>query len=212
MNYLIEIFTALILTVYFVHKENPKIKYLFYGYFFFLITLLMQIPFRITEIFLKEHMPQESRIPFIIVSFGIIIVTEISKYYSLKSFVNTKSVKNGVLFGIGWATIESIQYFSIIFFSFIFSVFSLNFDYALLLKEQNPLVNFFFFFVFNLSITVLVIFAVIKNKLLYLIQAILYSCLVLYSIRYIGGTLGLLLQLIFVLYSLFIIFKYKKLH
>ena len=57
----------------------------------------------------------------------------------------------------------------------------------------------------------MVIFAVIKNKLLYLIQAILYSCLVLYSISYVGGTLGLMLQLMFVLYSLFIIFKYKKL-
>lgn len=211
MNYLIEIAVALLITIYFIHKENPKIRYLFYGYFFFLITLVMQIPFRITEIFLKEHMPHESRIPFIIVSLAIIIMTEISKYYSLKSFVNTKSIKNGVLFGIGWATIESIQYFSIIFFSFLFSFFAINFDYTLILKEQNLLVNFFFFFVFNLSITVLVIFAVIKNKILYLVQAILYSSLVLYSITYITGTLGLMLELLFVLYSLFIIFKYKKL-
>lgn len=211
MYYIIEILTALLITIYFIQKENPKIRYLFYGYFFFLITLIMQIPFRITELFLKEHMPSQSRLPFIIVSMGIIIMTEISKYYSLKSFVNTKSIKNGILFGIGWATIESIQYFSVIFFSFLFSFFAINFDYTLLLKEQNQIVNFFFFFIFNLSITVLVIFSVIKNRLLYLVQAILYSCLVLYSITYIEGTLGLFLELLFVLYSLFIIFKYKKL-
>ena len=128
MYYLIEIFVALLITLYFIQKESPKIRYLFYGYFFFLVTLTMQIPFRITELFLKEHMPQESRLPFILMSLGIIIMTEISKYYSLKSFVNTKSMKNGILFGIGWATIESIQYFSIIFFSFLFSFFSINFN------------------------------------------------------------------------------------
>ena len=211
MYYLIEIFVALLITIYFIQKESPKIRYLFYGYFFFLITLTMQIPFRITELFLKEHMPQESKLPFILMSLGIIIMTEISKYYSLKSFVNTKSMKNGVLFGIGWATIESIQYFSIIFFSFLFSFFSINFNYALLLKEQNQLVNFFFFFVFNLSITVLVIFSVIRNKIVYLIHAIIYSCLVLFLIAYTEGSTKILSEILMFGYSLFMVFKYKKL-
>jgi len=211
MYYLIELIVALGITVYFIQKEKPNLRYLFYGYFFFLITLLMQIPFKITEIFLKEHMKQESNLPFIIISVGIIIMTEISKYFSLKSFVNTKSIKNGILFGIGWATIESIQYFSIIIFSFIFSYFSINFNYNLLLSNQNDLINFFYFFIFNLSITVLVIFSVIKKKLIYLIQAILYSILVLFALRYTTQILNFIFQILFLLYSTFIIFKYKKL-
>lgn len=210
MNYLFEILIAVIITIYYILNQRPKLRYLIYGYFFFLITLIFQIPFQLIQIYIKQFLPKDSTIPIIVISVIVMLITIISKYYSLKSFVNTSSTKDGVLFGIGWATFESIQYFSATFFSITFTYLAINFDYNILLSQQNQYVNFLFFFVFNLSITVLIIFSIVKNRKWHLIHAIAYSCLVFYVVTYLEGPVQMASEVAIFAYSLIVIFIRKN--
>lgn len=209
LNYLFEILFALLITLLFVKQEKPKIYFLFLGYAFVLLSLFLQLPLKFLELELTSFF---SSLALSSMFFGIlaIIISELTKYFSLKRFMKTKSYKNGILFGIGWSTIESINYFSILFYSWIFSLFSLTFNATSFVDDKLPLLNFLFFFTVNLGITVLVIISIIRKKRLYLIYAITLSTVIFIGLLYLNGTAKTIFSLFFFSYSLFLLFKYRS--
>lgn len=209
MFWVFELLIALLITYFFIKRERPKVKFLTYGYLFFLVSLILQIPFKFLQLRFADFF-SSSFLPVILINIAVIIISELTKYFSLKRFLKTKSYKNGILFGIGWATIESINYFTIVFYSYFLSFLSLNFDYSTLVTTSLPLVSFILFFVLNLAITVFVIFSIIKKNYLYLIYAMIFSIVIFFAMIYLSG-LGLyIFEGFLFLYSLYIIYHYRK--
>jgi len=211
MYYIFEIIIAIIVTLLFIKFEKPKIKFLFLGYLFLIISLILQIPFKYLKLKIVDFFPTMYEIPLILLSIGIITISEFTKYFSLKKFLKTRSYKNAILFGIGWVSLESINYFTIIIYNFIFSLFSINFSYTPFLSENYSILNFIFFFIINLSITVLVIIAIIKKNFYYLIFAILYASISLILLENVILYERYIFMWGLFLYSIYIIFKYNKL-
>lgn len=209
MFWIFEFLIALVLTYFFITRERPKVKFLLYGYLFFLVSLILQMPFKFLELKFTDYF-SSSFLPIIFLNIGVIVISELTKYFSLKKFLKTKSFKNGILFGIGWVTFESINYVSLVFYSYFFGIFSLSFDYSYFIFDSLPFVSFILFFVLNLAITVLVIFSIIKKNNLYLIYAIVFSLIVFFAMFYLRG-LGLhIFNSFLFLYSLYIIYYYRK--
>ncbi len=210
MSYLLEICFAALITYLFYDKEKPKVKFLLYGYVAFFVVMILQIPFKFLQSYFFDYF-DSNFMPATLVLLGTVIVSEVGKYFSLKKFLNTKSFKNGIFFGIGWSTIESINYFTITFFTYVLGIFGLSFSYDFFLHEYLPTLNFAFFFIFNIAITVLVILSVIKKNYFYLIYSILLSMFVYLGLELLSGVLlGLFILGVFV-GSIFIIFRYRKL-
>lgn len=163
MFYLIEILIAAIITYFFIKKEKPKLKFLFLGYAFFFISLLLQLPFRYLETIFSTMLETVlfSTLTIIIIT---TIVSELTKYFSLKRFLTTKKYKNAILFGIGWSSLESINFFTSSFYRLIFSYVPIEFDYSSIISADLSFFNFIFLFVVNLAITIFVIFSIIKKK------------------------------------------------
>ncbi len=211
MNYIFEIIIALIITILFIKIKKPKMKFLFLGYFFLLVSLLLQIPFKYLKIIVMENFTTTSAIPIFILTIITIIISEFTKYFSLKKFLKTKNYKNAILFGIGWVSLESINFFSILVYNFVFSYFSINFNYIPFLNNNFGILNFLFFFIINLSITVLVIISIIKKNPYYLIFGILYSILIVIILKNVISYEKYISMIGIFIYSLYIIFKYNKL-
>lgn len=209
MDFIYEIIIALFITTYFIKKENPKVHFLFLGYFFFTLSLILQIPFKILELKLGDYLGG-SLIPSIIMAPLLISIAEITKYFSMKRYLKTKSKKNGILFGIGWTTLESINYYTIAFFTFVLGALSFQFDYSFFLSPDYSLLNFIFFFIVNVAVTVLVIMSVIRKKKFYLIYSIILSLVVFYGIFFLSGDEKNIFSLAAVLFSLYLIFRYRK--
>ncbi|MDA3855491.1 MAG: hypothetical protein PF569_04485 [Candidatus Woesearchaeota archaeon] len=209
MFWIFELLIALMIAYVFIKRERPKVKFLIYGYLFFLVSLVLQIPFKFLQLTFKDYF-SSSVLPIIFLNIGVIVISELTKYFSLKRFLKTKSFKNGILFGIGWATIESISYFSLIFYSFFFGFFSLSFDYLYFLPESFPFVSFLLFFVLNLAITVFVIFSIIKKDKLYLIYAIIFSLVIFFAMLYLEKLALYIFEIFLFFYSLYIIYHYRK--
>lgn len=209
MYYLFEIAMAVIIAFFFYKSEKPKLKFLLYGYALFFVVLFIQLPFRYLELKLRGSFDFEFMSQILIVPV-IITVTEITKYLSMKRFLNTKSFKNGIFFGIGWTTIESINFFTAGFFSIIFSMFAIKFDYSLLLNPEYGPVNFLLLFIVNLAITVFVIKSIIRKKYYYLMFAIIYSLIAFYGLLLLGGVEKLMFTFVLLTVSTFILFNYKK--
>ena len=169
LEFFMQLLVAITITFLFVNREKPILKYLLYGYFFVTITLIFQIPLKLFEIRFLSSTIEDVFIPVIILIILSILITEITKYFAIKRFVKTKSFKNGILFGMGWSTIESINFFSIWLYSFIFSLINVTISPVSIIPDTLPYFSFVYFFIINLSITVLIIFSIIKKNLHYLI-------------------------------------------
>ena len=206
---MIEVVVSLVFAFYFIKREKPKVRFLLYGYVFFGVALLLQLPFKYIQIKFLPYF-QGSSVPFLIFSFLSIIVVEVSKYFSLKRFLKTRSFKNGILFGIGWASFESINFIKLSFFSFIFSFIRLSFDVSSFLSPKYEFFGFVFLFSVNLAATVLIVFSVIKKNLFYLFYAMLFSFLVFVCFNSFSGWDLVGFCIFAFLYSLFIIFHYRK--
>lgn len=209
MEYLGQIFFLLLITYLFVHFKKPKIRFLFYGYFFFILILLIQIPIKVAENFLLKYINFTS-LPIILLNILSITLFELTKYFSLKRFVKSKSFKNEILFGIGWVSLESLSIFTTLFYSLAFTLLGVHLKYTNLTAGQNS-INFLFFLLFNLAITILIIISIIKKKIKYLIISISLSYLTFFAIIYLTGLYKYLFFIITIIYSTFIIYGYKYL-
>lgn len=210
MYYFIQILIVCILTYYFVKKNKPNIKFLFLGIGFFFLTLIFQIPLRFIEINLLKYFNSSLVIPTIILIFLSTLISESTKYFSLNKYLKTKSYKNAILFVIGWISLESINIFSIYFYSIFFGFFGIEFDVNLFLQNYN-LLNFVFFFILNLALSVFIILAVIKKKHFYFIFSVLLGFLVSLSLINLNGIEKYFFMFLVFIYSLYVIFKYNKL-
>lgn len=210
MTYILEVFLAIIITYIFIKKESPKLKFLFYGYFFFIINLFIQIPFRFLDYFLNIYFNNEILIPFILITILTIIVSQISKYISLGRFLKTRSYKNGILFGIGWTTLESLNFISSYFFKIVFSFFGIEYNISNIL-QINSFLNFTFFFILNIAITVLIIIAIIKRKKMYILYAILFIIISYFGLLVFSSLYKLIFIGFLLIYCFFIIFHYRRL-
>lgn len=204
---ILEVFLVIFFAYYFYTKEKPKLRFLFLGIIFSIVSLFLQLPLRIFEVELKSLM-SSTTLPLLLIAFGVPIISELTKYFSLKRYLKTKSQKNGIFFGIGWVGVESISYISLILYSTVFSYISLTYQPQNLVESTLPLWSFLFFLIINISVTVLVVLAVIKRKKYFLFYAIIYSALIYLTL--IKAPQPLLFQIIFVVYSFFIIFKYRS--
>ena len=101
----------------------------------------------------------------------------------------------------------SIPYFSFIVYDLVLSYLSITYHPQELIETTLPLWSFIFFFVVNLAITVLVIFSVINKTKIYLIYALIFSILVNITLYETGG--DIILQIVYFLFSLLIIFRYR---
>ncbi len=210
MLWTIELLVAVLVTFFFVKRERPNILFLFLGYLFFLVSLCIQIPVKYVMVNFKDYF-QANVIPLYIITIVFIMISPVLKYFSLKKFVKTKSYKNGILFGIGWATLESINHFKVIFLSTMVSIFALEFDINLFLNPNLTFWHFIFYFIFNLAITVLIIISLIRRKSFYILLAVGLSLVFYFGDMYlIDSTQRILFYLFFSVYSLFTIFHYRK--
>lgn len=202
-----ELIIVFLVTLFFVYYKKPKIFYLFLGYFMFLIVLLITFPLKYIEYHFLSSFDYPTLGP-VLISLLFIIITEISKYLTLKRFLKVKKHKSAVLFGIGWTSLESINTVSILFYSFIFSFFLIEINPSIFLKDSIFLLPFIFLFLSNIAITTLVILAVIKKKLHFLISAIMYAFLIYLGQIFFIQENEIYFLLILFLSSIFILFKY----
>ena len=210
MSYTLEIIFAILITYLFINHKKPKFKFLLYGYLAFFMAILLQLPFKYIQIIFATYI-NNNYIPIIILTLGTIIISEITKYITLKKILKTRVFKNGILFGIGWSTIESINIFTITLFSAIFSFIGINFNYTFSLTQNIPFINFTFFFITNIAITSMIIFSVIKKRKIFLIFAILYSTCISIGLQYLTETNKAIFSFIILSHSIYIIFNYNKL-
>jgi len=207
---LIEIFIAILIIGLFVNKKKPQLKYLFYGFLFFFFMLIIQIPIKFLGYYTRGYLKSNILIPIVLLIILSSIISEVGKYLSLKKFLKTKKINNAILFVIGWVSFESINLFSIYFFKLIFGLFNIDLNYSIFLNHYD-LLNFIFFYIFNLALSVLVIISVIKRKTIYLFYAISLSVLIGISMVSFVNLNKILIMSFMFLYSIFIIFKYNQL-
>lgn len=210
MSYVFEIVFAVIITLIFIKKEKPNVLFLFLGYLFFFVALLLQFPFKYLQVYLTDYIQGEIITGIAFIFFSVLVV-EIAKFFALKKFLKTRSVKNGILFGIGWSSIESINYFKDVFLSWFFGILNVNVDYSFLLNPEYTFLNFVLFFAVNIAITVFVIKAIVKKKIIYLILAIFYGFAFGVGYALLSDIQKDIFSLFFFIYSLRILFRYNKL-
>ncbi len=209
MFYLIELLITIVIAYFFYVQEKPKLRYLFYGYFFFLLSLFLQLPFRYLELRFRGDFDFQLMSQVLIAPF-VIAVSEVAKYFSMKNFLNTKSFKNGIFFGIGWISLESVNFISLTFFTIIFSYFNFDFNPALLLNPEYGIVSFLLLFVINLAITIFVIKSIIRKKYYYLVFAMAYSLIAYYGLLLLKDTDKLIFTFVLLIISTYILFNYRK--
>ena len=202
----LEIVLFLFFAYFFYTKEKPKKIYFILGAFFAALSIALQLPILIMEPYLEGYITQAA-VSTIIVMIASLVIMEIVKYFSLKRYLKTRSYKNGIFFGIGWVGMISIPYFSFIVYDLVLSYLSIPYHPQELIETTLPLWSFIFFFVINLAITVLVIFSVINKTKIYLIYALIFSILVNTTLYETGG--DIILQIVYFLFSLLIIFRYR---
>jgi hypothetical protein len=207
---LIELILAILITYLFVYKTGARLKFLFLGYFFFCLALVMQLPLKILLEWTKEHFPTHALLPILLITTVSIGITQVTKYFSLKRFLKTKSYKNGILFGLGWATIESIDILKIFILNTVVSTIHLTLSNSIFVDPQYSLLEFAYFFIVNVSLTSLIIFAIITKKSYFLYFTIMYALFVHIGLPFISNPTQNLLIVVTFLFSLFIIFWHKQ--
>jgi hypothetical protein len=207
----VEIAIALLFIFFFITSTKPKVFYLFLGFFFFLVNVVIQMPFKYVYAAIEPYFAEASTIPLLIIAAVTIIISILTKYFSLKRFLKTKSYRNGILFGMGWATFESISLFTIIFFEWIFSVTQISFDYSYALAQNMPILSFIFMFITGIATTVFIVIGIIREKGIYLVMAMLFQAFIVIGINYLTIFTTEFLMIVTFIVSLFVIFSFKKL-
>jgi hypothetical protein len=210
MFYFLEIIFILFVILFFIYREKPKIRFLFYGSLFFLISLLIQIPFKLFELRLIENLGFFSFSVYLVISISVII-SELIKYFSLNKYLSkTRSLKNGILFILVWISLESLTFFTVTFYTFLFSLISIDFNYAFLLSEEISFFNFIYFFFINVAVSILVLHSVIKKNILYLFSAIFFSLIIYINLHILSGLEEYLFIFFSLFFSMILLFYYKK--
>ncbi len=209
LEYFLQIIIALAIIFYFIKKYKTKNIFIFYAILFYILSLILQIPIKYLELmFLNDNFLNTIPIFFtIIIS---IIISELIKYFSLKKNLKTKSYKNGILFLLVWISLESINIFSILFYKYFFSIFSISFNYTYLINPNLNLINFIYFYIINIGISIMVLYSIIKKQKIYLFSAIFYSSFIYLSLYFFTGLEKLIIILLSFCFSLFTCLFYKK--
>jgi hypothetical protein len=200
-------FTILIIFLYFYHLR-PKMKYVFYGFFFFFVALLMQ-PALKYFLTILDSLLDFIYLPIFVFSGFSIVIVEVTKYFTLKKFIKTRNFHNALFFGIGWISLASINFFVIYFFDFIFSLFNFYFDYTYLLNPEYGVIFFIYYYMLNLAVTVYVVLAIVLKDLMYLFNGVIFSLFANLGVMYLSGVMSYLFMLGTFVLSIYIIFDNK---
>lgn len=203
-----KIMIVVVLAFFFYKSEKPKLYFFFFGIIFFLVALFIQLPFKLLEFQFKQLPYIFFQISSLIVGLLAIVVSEVTKYISLKKYLKTKSLKNGIFFGIGWVGFESIAFISLFIYTLFFSFFDISFNPIYLVSSSMSIWNFIFFLIINSTITMFIIASVIKKRRIFFIYGILFS-MIIYLILYLSED-SFILEVILILYSLFTLFNYNR--
>jgi hypothetical protein len=181
---------------------------MFFAFFFFFISLLVQFPFVLLHQYLKDFLSTG----FFSVAFLIItqnILSESIKYYSLKRKLKTRSIKNALLFGLTWVCLESLSFISLYVFSFFAQFFSLSL--SLPFSTIIPFWSFIVLFAANSVITTYIIVAIVKRKKQYfyfgLLYTLLFSFIFLFSLRPWFIDFGIIVFSFLIIYHFKLFFK-----
>lgn len=210
----IELILILIFIYYFIKKEKPKKRFFLYGFLIAIIVFLFKLPIN----FLFNHLQNiitinNTTIPLLLILVFSIVITEIARYFSLKRYFISKSYKNGILFGIGWATFSSLLFLHSIIVDLLKSinVFQYN-ELSKILMITEPInasiMPFIFLFFLNIAQSTLIIISIIKNNIFYIIYAILLG--ICCNIIFLTNNDNILIEIFIILILFFIIFHYRK--
>lgn len=207
MSALLEFGIALIITMIFIRIKKPKLKFLFFGYLFFLVSLVFQLPFRILEVLINNGF--FGLLNLALIPILSILVSELTKYFSLKNFLNTKNYRNGMLFVIGWVTFESITAVSIFFYSALFYTLNMSFDANFFASQELFLLSFLFFFIVNLAASSFIVKSIIEKNYFYLILGIFFSICIYLGLIGFSGIERLFFMIVSFILSILIVFFSK---
>lgn len=178
MLWVVEVLIVSIFTFNFIKRERPNVVFFFLGFLFAIVAFVLKLPL----LYLLGLIDFENTFSSIILS-GVIIaivtalINEVTRYLSLKRFLRTRSYKNGILFGIGWAAFTIIIFFQ----EMILTYFGTQFSFLQGIVLENVSYNFLEFTLVlttTLAQSVFIVFAVLKKQKRYLVYSILYSILI----------------------------------
>jgi hypothetical protein len=202
---------VLLIVYYFYKKHKPKVKFLFLGIFFFGIAFLISFPFKVLfQKIIENFSGFGFYLSNLVVLIFFTIFFESSKYFALKKYLKTRSFKNGVFFVIGWSGVETLGIFNYYLINFLkenFNVFVNTSNFAFNLN----VLDFLFYLLLNLAISVLVVISIIKKKKIYFFYGLIFSILTIIFLNMLNSIiLEFFLKIIISIYSLYIIFKFNK--
>jgi hypothetical protein len=213
-HYIIELIIVFIFVYYFIKKEKPKLRFLFWGFLFSIIAFFVRLPLKLFVKWVSDNFVFEGVfVPLFLIIFLGIFLSEVTRYFSLKRYLKTKSYKNGILFGIGWAVFSSLIFLQ----SFVLLTLKdngvlgsgfINYFFPVLDNSSFSLFSFIFLFVLNIAQSTLCVIAIIKKSIFYVFYAILLGIVVEFGFFY--GFAGTIFNLGILLLMFFFIFHYRK--
>lgn len=203
MEFYIEVFIISLITLIFIIKKKPNPSYLFLGYFFFFVTLILSLPFKILEIYITKLLPVTINSSNFIFSLIFSIFFLFTNYYVIKKFIKTRTLKNAILFAIAWASLYSISFFSFYFYKIIFKLFDISYNPNIFIVKNIFDFSFFLAFPITLAIFILIIKAILKKSKIYLLFAFFLIVLTNYSL----GIGNIIIKLSFLGIILLVSFK-----
>ena len=165
-------------TLNFIRREKPNITFLCLGFLFSIVAFVFKIPLLLA----LNYLSLDPSLTSMIISAGLFaiisaVISEITRYLSLKRFLTTRSYKNGVLFGIGWATFDVVVFFQNMVLNFFILQFSFLSEMTLETLSFS-LLDFSLLFTTTLVQSVFIIFAIINKKKRFIIYSIVYALMV----------------------------------
>lgn len=209
IEYIYQILSILLITYLYIHFKKPKIRYLFFGYLTYIFVLIITFPLKYFEYILFQDLSISLLTPLLVGAITIIII-EISKYFTLKRFLYIKNIESAILFSIGWVSIDSLVFLHKYIYNKIIQFLPLELTLDFINKSQFYNLPFFYIFLINLSLTILIVISVIKKKKFFLFLAIFLSLLIYFYLNYFLQEQNLYFNLFLFLISGFILFKSHK--
>ena len=162
----------------FVRRERPNVLFFFLGFLFSVIAFVLKMPITlIMNSISLENTFSSIILSGTIIAIAIAVINEITRYLSLKRFLSTRSYKNGILFGFGWATFSVLIFFQNIVIAYFLSILP-YFETFEIPQLTLGFLEFTLLLTTILAQTIFIVFAVLKNKKRYVIYSILYSILI----------------------------------
>jgi len=202
----IEILVVFSILVYFIKKEKPQLKFFFLALFFFFISLLLQFPLLLLQPYIHYFLGK-SFIPVIFFVMLQALLTESLKYYSLKRKLKTRSMKNALLFGLTWVSLESISLVSFYFYFYLSSLVGTSFSLTSSLSSTIPFWTFFVLFSMNSLITYYIIISIVKRKKRFFYIGLFYA--IAFSILILLHKQNIFLEIGIIFYSFIGFYNYK---